>query len=314
HLHLVACGSTLSGQEILIARPDTLHPCDPGEVGEILVKGPSIAEGYWEKPQLSQEVFEVKIPATGEGPFLRTGDLGFFDGDQLYVTGRLKDLIIIRGANHYPQDIERTVESSHAALRAGGTAAFSIQVGVEEKLVVVTEADLEKAGVSEKDYPALEREIRKAVAAEHDLDPHAIVLIKKGALPKTSSGKVRRSATCQEYLEGTLPVLHTFEAQAPKETAMATAVQESSPAGSSQGMIDIQAWLIDRLSDHLEVDPNSINASQPLSEFGLDSKDAVNLSGDLEDWLGRKLSPTLLWKYPTIEKLAEYLAGDGTPA
>jgi acyl-CoA synthetase (AMP-forming)/AMP-acid ligase II/acyl carrier protein len=314
YLHLVGCGNTLSGQEILIARPDTLHPCEEGEVGEILVKGPSVAQGYWEKPELSQEIFKVEIPATGNGPFLRTGDLGFLDGEQLYVTGRLKDLIIIRGANHYPQDIERTVENSHPAMRAGGTAAFSVQMGVEEKLVVVSEADLDKAGISEQDYPALEREIRKAVAAEHDLDPYAIVLIKKGSLPKTSSGKVRRSATSQEYLAGSLPVLHTFQAPTPQEIPGESMISKPPQPGDSQGMMDIQSWLIDRLSDHLEVDPNAINASQPLSEFGLDSKDAVNLSGDLEDWLGRKLSPTLLWKYPTIEKLAEYLAGDGTAA
>src|SRR6185295_10150913 len=119
-----------------VADPESRTLCPPGRVGEIWVAGPSIAQGYWNRPQEAAEVFDARL-ADGEGPFLRTGDLGFLDGGELYVTGRLKDLIILRGRNHYPQDIELTAELSHPALQPGSTAAFAIQVEGEERLAVM---------------------------------------------------------------------------------------------------------------------------------------------------------------------------------
>src|SRR5690606_5139152 len=140
--------------------PDTLHPCEDRQMGEILVRGPSIAKGYWNQPHLSQETFWVKIPSTGEGPFLRTGDLGFLDHGELFVTGRLKDLIIIRGQNHYPQDIERSLENADPIFRPGCSVAFSITEDGEEKLIVVAEADPQKLAHPEQDLQALAELIR----------------------------------------------------------------------------------------------------------------------------------------------------------
>lgn len=314
-LTLISCGHNLPGQEIRIVRPDTLHPCEDGQIGEILVQGPSVAQGYWNQSELTQETFQVRIPSTGEGPFLRTGDLGFLDQGELYVTGRLKDLIIIRGQNHYPQDIERTLEETDPIFRPGCSVAFSITQDFEEKLILVAEADARKLAHPEQDLPALASKIRASVLSHHEIKPHQVLLIQKGSLPKTSSGKVRRNATREEFLEGSLEILHTFGDREDKSLYQdATGTDDSTTnikinsSGENPQHHEIQNWLIAKLADQLEVAPDQVHPERPLSEFGLDSKDAVNLSGDLEDWLGRTLSPTLLWKYPTIQKLSEYLA------
>jgi acyl-CoA synthetase (AMP-forming)/AMP-acid ligase II len=138
---LVGCGQTIMGQKIAIVNPETSTRCASDEVGEIWVSGPSVAQGYLNRPEETEYAFRAYLADTGEGPFLRTGDLGFLKNDELFVTGRLKDLIIIRGANHYPQDIEMTVEKSHPALRQGCGAAFSVEIDDEERLVVVHEVE-----------------------------------------------------------------------------------------------------------------------------------------------------------------------------
>jgi len=133
----VGCGQVLPGNSVVIADPESFMQCPPGSVGEIWIVSPSVAQGYWQRPEETERTFRAYLADTGEGPFLRTGDLGFFQDGELFVTGRLKDLIIIRGRNHYPQDIELTVEQSHPALKPGAGIAFSIDVAGEERLVVV---------------------------------------------------------------------------------------------------------------------------------------------------------------------------------
>ncbi len=138
---LVGCGECLPGQKVVIVDPQTCHPRDEGEVGEIWVQGRSVASGYYGWPEATQTAFGGRLATTGEGPFLRTGDLGFLREGQLFVTGRLKDVIIIRGRNYYPEDIERSVERAHDAFRAGYCAAFSVDVEDRERLVVVQEIE-----------------------------------------------------------------------------------------------------------------------------------------------------------------------------
>ena len=174
-----------------IVDPETLTACPADDVGEIWVQGPSMAQGYWNRPEETRHTFQARL-ADGDGPFLRTGDLGYLHEGQLYVTGRLKDLIIIRGRNHYPQDIERTVEQSHPALRADCGAAFSIDVEGEERLVVVQEVEREHRKPNVDEIVAA---IRTAVARQHDLQVHAIALVKTMTIPKTSSGKIKRRET-----------------------------------------------------------------------------------------------------------------------
>jgi acyl-CoA synthetase (AMP-forming)/AMP-acid ligase II len=191
---------TMNGARVEIVNPESRLRCAAEETGEIWVSGPSVTAGYWNKPGVNALTFEARIADTQEGPFLRTGDLGFMNGDHLVVTGRLKDLIIIRGQNHYPQDIERTSEQSHPALRQPGyCAAFAIDAGNEERLVIVQEVD--------RQHRALETEsligtIRQAISETHELQAYEVVLVPAGVLPKTSSGKIQRQACKAAYLEG----------------------------------------------------------------------------------------------------------------
>lgn len=200
---LVGCGQTMPDQKIAIADPETLTSCEPGQIGEIWVSGPSIAQGYWQRPEVTETTFRAYLKDTGEGPFLRTGDLGFMLDGELFVTGRIKDLIIFRGVNYYPQDIERTVQLSHPDLRSDACAAFTVEVDGQERLVVVQELERRR----QLSFPVVFAAIRRAVAVEHELALDAIVLLKAGSIPKTSSGKIQRHACRAGYLAGTLEVM-----------------------------------------------------------------------------------------------------------
>ena len=204
---IVGCGKSLE-EKILIVDPESLTPRPDNQVGEIWVHGPTVAAGYWNRPDLTQQTFHAYLANTEEGPFLRTGDLGFLQDGELFVTGRLKDVIIIRGQNHYPQDIELTVEKSHPALRPGCGAAFTVEVKGEERLVIVQEVErtyLRKLNVNE-----VVGNICQAVASEHSLQVYAAVLVKTGSIPKTSSGKIQRYACRSGFLSGSLNVVEDW--------------------------------------------------------------------------------------------------------
>jgi len=192
---LVGCGHPWLDQRVLIVDPDARTPLDPGRVGEIWVAGPSVAQGYWGRPEETEATFDARL-ASGEGPFLRTGDLGFFSDDELFVAGRLKDVLIIRGQNHYPQDIEETVQAVDPAFRNDSGAAFQVEGDGGERLIIVQEID--RAG-RPLDPDALARRIRTAVAERHGIDIDEVVLVRNGTLPKTTSGKVRRHACRSAY-------------------------------------------------------------------------------------------------------------------
>ena len=187
-------------QRIRIVDPETRQTLEPAAVGEIWLSGPSVAQGYWRQPDATREIFEARTSDTGEGPFLRTGDLGFLLDGELYVTGRRKDLLIIRGVNHYPQDIENTVEKCHPLLRAGCSAAFAVEADQNEHLIVAAEVERRSKANHEQVFSA----IRQAVSQEHDLAVSAIVLLKAGSIPKTSSGKIQRHACQSGVFEGGL--------------------------------------------------------------------------------------------------------------
>jgi acyl-CoA synthetase (AMP-forming)/AMP-acid ligase II len=223
---LVGCGRAVADTRIVIVNPVSLRACGPDEVGEIWVSAPSVAKGYWNRPDETKLTFDAYLANTGEGPFLRTGDLGFLANGELFVTGRLKDLIIIGGRNLYPQEIELTVQQSHPAVRPACCAAFSVEISDEERLVVAAEVEPRYApnphtngdgngngnGASHAhvngrlalDVEAMVRAIRRAVAQEHDVRVHAVLLLRAGSIPKTSSGKLQRRACQAGFLDGTL--------------------------------------------------------------------------------------------------------------
>jgi acyl-CoA synthetase (AMP-forming)/AMP-acid ligase II len=198
---LVGCGRPWMDQQVVIVDPETEVRCPEETVGEIWVAGPSVARGYWNRPEETARTFYARIQDSGEGPFLRTGDLGFVCGDELFVTGRLKDVIIIRGRNHYAPDIEATVQAVHPALRPSCGAAFETGPDGQAWLVVVQEVDRRGRGL---DVTELIGDIRQAVAQRHELQVHDVQLLEPGSLPRTSSGKVRRHACRADYERGTL--------------------------------------------------------------------------------------------------------------
>nr|WP_293114129.1 fatty acyl-AMP ligase [Moorena sp. SIO4G3] len=201
----VGVGRPYLNTTVIIVNPESLTPSEPGQVGEIWVSGASVAMGYWRKLQKTQETFDAYLADTGAGPFLRTGDLGFLLDGELFVTGRIKDVIIIRGQNHYPQDIELTVQNSHPALRPHCGAAFTVEFKGDKRLVIVQE--VERSYLRKLDVKEVAASICQAVTAEHALQVYAMVLVKTGSIPKTSSGKIRRQACRAEFLTGSLNVV-----------------------------------------------------------------------------------------------------------
>jgi acyl transferase domain-containing protein/acyl-CoA synthetase (AMP-forming)/AMP-acid ligase II/acyl carrier protein len=298
---IVGCGQFQRGMKVLIVDPGSRIPCRSNRVGEIWISGPSVADGYWNRPVETTETFGACLD-TEEGPFLRSGDLGFIRGGELFVTGRLKDLIVVRGRNHHPQDLERTAQASHSALRPGCGAAFSIDAGGEEQVVIVNEATLsdglEPGGIIEA--------VRHAIAAAHDLHVHAVVLIAPRTIPKTSSGKLQRHACRDALRQGRLEVLAEW-----REGGTAAAHPAVAPRPSSDhGAREIECWLVAALATLLHLEPAEIDPGAPFSAYGLDSVQAVNLAGDLEQWLGLAVPATAVWEHPSIRGLAAHLAGD----
>jgi len=205
---VVGCGRPLDDHAVAIVDPESCRTRLPGEVGEIWVSGPSVGRGYWNKPEETARVFGARLPDPDGRVFLRTGDLGFMTGGDLFVTGRLKDLIIIDGRNHYPHDIEQTVEGADPAVQPGACAAFSVDAEGGERLVIA--AEVQRRGPERRSEAGVHdtvRAIRRAVAEMHDVEVHAVRLLRPGSLPKTSSGKLRRLACRDAFLAGTLDVL-----------------------------------------------------------------------------------------------------------
>ncbi|SEG70818.1 fatty acid CoA ligase FadD32 [Thermomonospora echinospora] len=202
---LVSCGRPM-GQYVAIVDPDTCAEQPDGRVGEIWVHGPNVAPGYWRNSERSQETFGGVLADPGDlpaGPWLRTGDYGVVFEGELYVTGRIKDLIIVDGRNHYPQDIELTVQEAHPAIRPDHVAAFAVEGAETERLVVIAERN-RRVPLRQLDLAEVDNAVRSAVNVEHEMSVHEFVLVEPGVVSRTTSGKVARAATRQRYLDGAL--------------------------------------------------------------------------------------------------------------
>ncbi len=300
---LVGCGRPAAGQQVVIVDPETGARCAADRVGEVRVAGPNVARGYWGRPETTQETFRARLADDPDaGPFLRTGDLGFLRGGELFVTGRRKDLIIVRGRNLYPQDLELSTEPSHPALVPGGGVAFALEVHGEERLVLVFEVQRH----TEKDVEAICRAVRQRILEEHELHASEVVLIRAGSLPRTSSGKVRRSSTRAAYLAGELEVAgrsvesadlrFSAELRLGREELLALPAQRRSQA--------LEDALRDWLAGAQGRDPGELDPAQPLSGFGLDSLMAVELMNGVEARMRVPLSLSRLLGGPSIVELA----------
>ncbi len=213
----VACGVPLGDTQIVIVDPQRHEPVEAGQIGEIWVTGSTCAQGYWNDPELTRCTFKARLKGTDIQPdqrdWLRTGDLGFIQDEQLFITGRIRDLIIIAGRNFFPADLEQTAESAHPSVEPSGAAAFSTEIDQLERLIIAIELrrDFLKAATQDPakwaELLVIRRQIHAAVAADHGVTPFAILLLPTGSLPRTTSGKIRRGTAREQYLDQTLKTI-----------------------------------------------------------------------------------------------------------
>lgn len=308
HAHrIVACGPPASGQRVVIVNSKTHTQAAPGCVGEIWVAGASVGQGYWHQSDKTKQSFNAHLSDTGEGPFLRTGDLGFISDGQLYITGRREDLIIVRGLNRYPQDIEATARMSHPLLEAGYGAAFAMEDHGSQRLVLVQE--VERNG--QKDLTPVLDAVRRAVLDEHDLALDAIVLVRSGTIPKTSSGKVQRYACRTTFLTGELKVLaeHRSSMVASAGTGTSTTIEgeESSIARPAAHSSQSSAFTaVCRHARNLagaalpDLTPNT-----PITALGLDSLQRLELVAAMEKTFGGYMPDAAYCQVQTLGELAQ---------
>ncbi|WMN03102.1 SDR family NAD(P)-dependent oxidoreductase (plasmid) [Rhodococcus erythropolis] len=297
---VVGVGVPPRGVTFAIVDPESRVERGDGEVGEIWVAGDSVAAGYLNDERKTAEVFGGVL-LDGRGGFLRTGDLGFASQGELFVAGRSRDLLIIDGKNHYPQDIELTVESAHGSVRRGCVAAFSVEVGEsEERPVLVAEVTATEAD----ELDEIRAAIRYAVSAEHAIAIHDIVLIRPRTILKTSSGKIQRQACRAAYLDRELETLGL---------PSGTVAVESQPIAQAASAPEIQAWLVATVASATGLHPGRIDVDRPLAEFGMGSSGLVRLTARLAEMIGRDVDPSLIFEHPTIAAISLVLGDVSSP-
>ena len=294
--HLLASSGSIADRlKIEIVDPGTSMPLGEGRVGEMWMRGPSVAQGYWRNDQVTEEVFQARL-ATSSFPFLRTGDLGFRVGDELFVTGRLKDLIIVRGQNHYPQDIEATAAIAAPALATSVGVAFSLENESENSVVLVQEVP--RQVVSAEDLNRLERAIRRVVGEKEGITLETVMLVKFGSIPRTTSGKVRRRSCRDLYLASTLEYLSRATVQVDLGTDAADMGIEAGVETRLRAMCQLAGEMAQvRLED---VDP-----AHSLLALGLDSLMMTNLRFQFEERLAISLSLEGMLSGKSLRELAQ---------
>ncbi len=292
---LVSSGQAAPGIEICITSPETGQPLPSGQIGEILMHGASIALGYWRAPEASRESFATKIPGHGDKCFLSTGDLGFLNKDgELFICGRIKDLIIIDGANYYPQDIEASAGRAHRAMAPDAGAAIPVRSKGKEHLVLIQEVRrTQRRNIDPQEIFAA---VSKTISEEHGLALHRLVLLRPGTIPKTSSGKIQRSLCGAKLQDGS----HNIMGQWPEHP------DREIPAAATITSPSLKAWLCQQVAKTVG-QHQQIQTNRPLAEYGLSSVHAVSLSGALATHLDRELPSYLLYQYPTIDALCDFL-------
>lgn len=297
-VEIVSCGGPIPDEEIRIVDPDSGRELsNAASIGEIWLRSPSIGKGYWRKPTETTAAFKATLPSA-KGHFLRTGDLGFLYEGELFVTGRLKDLIIVNGRNVSPHDLERTAEAAHAAVRPGCTAAFPLESEGREVVGLVAEINPKKIG--DEGVEHLARCILDRIGHDHELALHVLVLIEPRSIPKTSSGKLQRRATRLALERDELSEVHRWTASYGPVSAPVS--HESMPRVG-----EVEAWLLKWLAADVDARESSLAADQPFVACGLDSVRAVEMAAALSEHLGIEVSATAVWDYPTPRRLAQYL-------
>lgn len=300
-------GSTVLDTRVAIVDPDSHEILGEERVGELWVKGTTVAQGYFGNAEATEHSFRART-ADGDGPWLRTGDMAFLHEGELYLSGRLKDVIIIRGQNHHPQDIEWTMSTVHPALRPNCAAAFSVPTDQGEQLVLVTEIYRHKVDDAEQVFAA----IRQAIA-EHGLAARSLVLMSPRTLPKTSSGKIQRTKARQQFLDGSIDTLFRWdaseatEAEAAESEALLPRLQAAPPRRRVALLVEHLSSLAAHL---LGLDLDDIEPDRPLQELGIDSVTAVEMVERVGQAIDKGIPGTLLFDYPTIEAISGFIVDE----
>jgi acyl-CoA synthetase (AMP-forming)/AMP-acid ligase II/acyl carrier protein len=288
---LVGCGQPSVDQRIAIVDPHSRRKLIPGEVGEIWVSGPNVAAGYWNRMEETVATFHA-FTTDGEGPFLRTGDLGFLDGDELFISGRAKDLIIIRGRNFHPQDLEQAIEGCHPAIKSRSAAAFSIDTVERERLVIVQEV----LRPAKTDLEAVSQAIRRAVFEAYELAVDTVALIRVGTIPKTTSGKLQRRACREQFESGELDVVYCTD-------IIANPLVSASYVAPRNQLEEELARVWAEVLGH-----DRVGIYDNFFDLGGTSLLATQLVSRLSPLVGQSLPLTQLFDCPTIAQLAELIS------
>lgn len=318
--NLVSCGLPYFNETIRIVNPKTRIVCRSNEIGEIWVASESKAVGYWNQAEETMRTFKAHLAVPDGKEYLRTGDLGFLHRSELFVTGRLKDLIIIRGANHIPEDIEHSYQQSHNLLAKGKGVAIAVPSDEGEFLVIINE--IAKEGKNGFDGDAIFEAIRVSLFNKHKLNPSVILLVKPGDIPRTRNGKLQRNRSSEMFLMDEFDELARWEDQnAPPFTLEEISIQDKGDEiNSSFKSLDLTErnfdvlkmniidWMADAIGSQVSLDPSEIDHDMHFGLYGLDSLSAAQILVEFEKEFGKKeLSETLLWDYPNLNALGDYL-------
>ncbi|MFK8111762.1 MAG: AMP-binding protein [Rubripirellula sp.] len=302
---LVSCGTQAHETELLLVDPVTLQVVEERTVGEIWLRGESITGGYWNRDQENQDRFNATL-ADGRTGYCRSGDLGFAHEGQLYITGRIKDVIILRGRNLFPQDVETTVRET-VGNEGGQCAAFSVEGARGEALAIVAELPRR---ADESSFLELVRSIRRAVIDVHEVDPRHVLLVRQATVPLTSSGKVQRGRCRQSFDADEIKTKYRYDRSSGAEQspiALPELPAEPSPEDQQVMTIAVESWMTQWLIARAGVQPADVSLEKPFADYGLDSMTAVEMSGEIEDWSGVELTPIVAWNYPTVARLSHFI-------
>ncbi|MFI9503289.1 AMP-binding protein [Nocardia sp. NPDC052566] len=306
-IDLVGLGNTVLDTEMAIVEPESGRRVSEGEVGEIWVNGPCVSRGYWGRPDETERTFGARIAdADDDIRWLRTGDLGFLYAGELFICGRLKNLMIVNGMNYYLEDIEATVVDSADPLRAGGVIAFAIEEAGQESLVLVAEHGGDNGAHPDR----LAASVHDAVARRHGIAPATVVLIAPGTVPRTTSGKLRRQECKSDFLAGRLRESLRWSAPVTAVEPESVRTAASSIGGTAmrelvqQGLLDqVRVWRIQHKADAPPID-----VDRSLSEQGLGSVDQMDLHEWLETWAGKRFPPELIWDAENVGEMVRVIA------
>ncbi|MCK9894491.1 AMP-binding protein [Frankia sp. AgB32] len=289
---LVSVGREIADTHVRIVDPQRVAAVPDGEIGEIWISGPGVAQGYWNRPRETELEFRATLPGHDRN-FLRTGDLGLVEAGELYIAGRLKDMIVIRGRNYFPQDLESAAWSADSRVRPGCVAAFGVTTDEQEQLVVAAEcgSPADASAIAE-----ISRNIRAAISRKFGVVVHDVVLLQRGSIPKTSSGKIRRSVTATAYRHDDLSVIarsdvadgaaaHTPAAQVPSEPLGTISDKVSQALAAALGL-------------------HTIGPDVDFFAVGGDSLRAVEATAIAAE-LGVSFEASLLYSHPSVRELTE---------